>query len=108
MTLFSYFLIFFPRSKSSGPPSQRPSLDESKAGGYNKEDMTITSTSLKKLQTRNQFIKHDGQVSETTIAKPQKKHIQPLNLQNLQIEVQPKEAKENAINSKTKNEHLWR
>ncbi|XP_034230305.1 uncharacterized protein LOC117639055 isoform X2 [Thrips palmi] len=100
-------------TKLPASPSQRPSPDESRVGSTNREDMTVTSTSLKKLQSRNQLTKqHDARVSETPIAKPLKKHNQPsppaLNLQTLQIEVQPKEAKENVHHSKTKNEHLWR
>lgn len=99
-------------NKMPASPPQKLCSDESRWGSDNKEDMTITSTSLKKMQIRNQLIKqHDARVLETPLTKPLKKQSQlsspALNLQTLQIEVQPKETKENANNYKTKNEHLW-
>lgn len=107
-------LYFSYSSKLSGSPTQRLSLEDAKLGGYDKDDVFATPMTSKKLLSKSLPIQQtDTKLSDVQPAKPQKKQPSTLlspttNLQSLQIEINPKDMKENNNSKSSKNEQLWR
>ncbi|XP_026281895.1 uro-adherence factor A isoform X2 [Frankliniella occidentalis] len=80
---------------------------------HDKDDMAVTSASLRKLQSRNPPVKHESKILDTPKMTAEKKLDESCapaaNTPTLHIEINTKQLKDNTNNSKSaKNDQLWR